>query len=527
MRKYLIVCTLGCAMAMLCVSPASADRVDELDKQIQALQKELNALRGEIKQAAAPGPKTASDGPDISMGADHRIRGVMKDNMWNFDLDGGLGYDDSWEWYRMRTRLWLKALLDDEMSLYLRAANEYKWGIDHKGSTLSMDPDFDELIGNKELFLDNAYFDWNAPFGQDWLALRVGRQDLIYGEGFVILDGQSNVGSMAIAFDGVKATVTNDFMTADLLYSKIQEDAKQFADDEDFFGLYVKTDVALDALDTSLHWEPYLLHRNRNAVDNYTLPGGVWPVPPLTADMFVDPALHTTLLGTRFVLPLSIVDEKDLTLVSEGGYQWGEIEDPTGLAFLGTDSYGENSVDREAYSAYLYAKYNLGVIDAIAEYKPYVKTGFYLMSGDDPDTDEYEGWDSFYAEWPKFSEGLVYQLYDPFVPLKMTANGPTDRDLGTWTNMRILQGEVGFSPIEKLQTILSYQYLWADEKNSLLNDDERDRGQLLTAIANFKLNKWLSGHVRGEYFMPGDFYDPAGDSPDDSLFARYELMVKF
>jgi len=179
-------------------------------------------------------------------------------------------------------------------------------------------------------------------------------------------------------------------------------------------------------------------------------------------------------------------------------------------------------VERRAWAAYGCAKYTFTDL----AWKPYVKPGYVYLSGDDPTTKKYEGWDSFYAEWPKWSEGLIYQLYDPFVPLKMTGAGPTDRDLGSWTNMKIAQIEVGAKPTDKLGLSLSYQYLWAAESNGLINPHADNRGGLITGIATYQFNKYLAGHLRGEWFMPGDFYDPKGASPDDGWFARYELMRK-
>ncbi len=547
MKYYLCLCMSALLIVALTCPQASADRVDDLEKlvkelaeqnkalskQVDGLQTEVRELRGgtsapavqtqldslkeEVQGLREAAPAADPDAPKYSFGGDWRLRGVSMDNMWNFDLPGGLNYDDSWEWFRMRSRAWFKAELNDGLSGYFRGANEYKWGIDDKGNTLAMDPDFDSLLGNKEWFVDAAYMDWNAPFGADWLSLRLGRQDLIYGEGFLILDGQSNVGSMAIGFDAAKAVVTfADESTIDFIYSKIYEGDKQFSDDEDFYAIYGKTDRL-----APVHLEPYLLYRNRNEADDYTLPGNAWPSPPLTADHFIDPELDTWLIGGRATTKLM---DGNLMLVAEGGYQWGEIEDPMGLVFTGTDSLGENSIDRDAWAAYGYGRYTFNQVQT----KPYLKAGYYLMSGDDPDTEEYEGWDSFYAEWPQWSEGLIYQLYDPFVPLKVTANGPTDRDLGSWTNMRIAQVEAGFSPMERLNVSGSYAYLWADEENSLINPDEDERGQLLIGLVTYQLNKYLSGHLLGEYFMPGDYYDPAGaGSPDDAFFMRYQMMLKF
>lgn len=526
-QKYLstgilILCILFLGSSLT----ASADKVSELEtrmleleRQNAELQRQIQSLLGEVRQQKEVVEEVAARKPaekapmsdflaNTKVGGDWRLRGVMMDNMWNMDT---APYNDSWAWYRMRTRLYLDTKPLDDVRFFFRLANEYKWGIDSKARALELDPDFDPLIGNKELFLDNAYLEWTSPLGIEPLTLKIGRQDLIYGEGFLILDGQDNVGSMAIAFDGIKTSwALGDQTNLDIFAMKIEEQQRNLADDEDLYGAYL-TDTSLIE---NVKLETYILHRNRNKAEEYALPGRTGVADATYA--FINPRQHTTAIGGR--VSGSLLD-KNLTYAMEAAFQFGKIEDPMGAAFP-LRVHGKNSIDRRAFGGYAWGKYTFNDID----WKPYLKLGGVYTSGNKPNSSKYEGFDTFYAEWPKYSEGLIYQLYDPFYPLKGgSASGyGTDRDLGAWTNMIIAQVEAGFKPIERSNMSLSYQHLWADQKTGL--GDGRNRGDLLIAMLTYDFNKHISSHLLGEYFWPDDYYPR---DADNAFFGRWELMLKF
>jgi len=75
--------------------------------------------------------------------------------------------------------------------------------------------------------------------------------------------------------------------------------------------------------------------------------------------------------------------------------------------------------------------------------------------------------------------------------------------------------------MDKLSVNLVYQYLRAPEANG--SGTGKDRGQNPQAIVKYAFNDWLSGHLWGEYFIPGNYY--SGD--DDGFFARWQLYARF
>jgi hypothetical protein len=201
---------VGVVAVLLSGGPqAVADKVSDLEQRGLDLEKQNNELKGmvqelltevrqqktdveEVKEVQTQTLKQKAEGllgGNTKVGGDWRLRGVMFDNNWDYTDDA----NDSWEFYRMRTRFWLDTQLMDNLRFYFRLANEYKWGIDSKANTLLLDPDYDSLIGNKELFVDNAFVEWREPLDIQNLTLKIGRQDLIYGEGFLILEDRKSV----------------------------------------------------------------------------------------------------------------------------------------------------------------------------------------------------------------------------------------------------------------------------------------------------------------------------------------------
>ena len=49
------------------------------------------------------------------------------------------------------------------------------------------------------------------------------------------------------------------------------------------------------------------------------------------------------------------------------------------------------------------------------------------------------------------------------------------------------------------------------------------RGHHFAAKAEYKFNRYFSGHLLGEYFVPGDYYKKT----DSSVYLRAELVATF
>ncbi len=514
----------------------SQDKVQELEKKIESLESQLSELKGmllEQKQTQAAPAATAppavpatpaapaevkeqtkliGPGGTLQLGGDIRFRGLYFDNLWNLN---NANDKDQREVFRFRPRVFLDWKPTEDMEAYVRLTKEWFYGQDNER--------LDYYVEAKDVMFDNAWGEWKNMFGSPF-TLRVGRQDLIYGDGFIILDGTANDGSQTISFDAVKLTATHDWGSTDLLYSKLYENNYQSADDEDLYGIYNK--FKFDNVE-GLGVEPYFLVRNKNDAPDFSGVTGL--VDPNTGITYAatyptnafdpSPKEQTYLLGLRSTYKFDVVDGVNLALAVEGGKEWGNV-DFTGSPLIGTNVMGfnrfggDNTVSRDAWGGQ--ANGILTFNDVM--WKPSFKAGVSYMSGDDPTTADYEGWDDFYSQWPKYSELYVYTLYDGFKFL----TGANDPDVGVWNNQIIPEVELTVKPTERLTQSLRFLYFLADEENG--PGDGSERGQNVQWLTNYVFTKNLSGHFLFEWFNPGDYYGPGAD---DAIFTRFQLMYTF
>ncbi|HPJ71177.1 MAG TPA: alginate export family protein [bacterium] len=407
----------------------------------------------------------------FSMGGDVRVRQVGFNNIitWNSDNKA-----DQQNFFRVRSRLYFQALPGETLKAYARFTNEWRGYIKPSNN---VHPLRDEII------LDNAYLALTAPDLN--MSLTVGRQDLVYGEGFLILDGTTLDGSRTIFSDGGKLRIgVREGTDVDLLafyntgkqwfainknedpLAPVDPPGRLDSQEIGLFGVYI-TD---EALLVNQKIEAYYLFKYGQVSD-------------VSPDIF--PQNQISVFGARFSGPLA------------EGFKYGA--EATGQ--LG--SYGQDP--QQAYGGYAHVTYDIPDVPAS------LTLGAVYLSGDDPDTSNHEGWDPILARWPKWSELYVYSLLP-------------EKDIAYWSNMQIYQAILDLEPVQKLKVMLAYQYLRANEEvDGPVFGDGKERGQNPQVKVSYVFNDWLSAHVLSEYFIPGNFY--SGD--DDGFFARWEIMGKF
>ena len=83
------------------------------------------------------------------------------------------------------------------------------------------------------------------------------------------------------------------------------------------------------------------------------------------------------------------------------------------------------------------------------------------------------------------------------------------------------------NPTQKLTLSAAYYGLFANDRNNNNGflGNGYFRGQLITAVAKYKFNRYVSGHLWAEYLIPGDYYNE--DNRDNAVFLRAELNLTF
>jgi len=398
--------------------------------------------------------------PVFDFGFEMRIRTEDSNNM--FDYADRL--DDTREQMRYRTRAWMKAPLASTVDAFVGINQET---IQRAGQKNYLD----------ELIFESAYLDFKKLFVHG-LALRVGRQNLAKGEGFILFDGTPDDGSRTLYFNAADLSYTRGRSKLELIgifdprrdrfFPQFHDRSRQLVDwDESALGVYY---THADG------FESYYFYKRETGAS----------APPPGGRLQPDRRVHT--LGGRLERKLG----PGWTAAGEFAGQWGLERPSSKIRAWGGYGHVRRSFDARPW-------------------KPYVLGGYWAMSGDDPSTpNRIEGWDPLFSRWPEWSEMYVYSL---------------SRELGAayWSNLAMSQAEVGGSPRNWLGVRLGYYRMIAFHPfpgdQSIFADGTR-RGDRLNARADFRISRDWKGHAIYETMLPGSFYRER----NAGVFVRFEIM---
>ena len=435
----------------------------------------------------------AVDLDSLTFGGQVRVRGYKLHNFFDFNDDNDF---DNWTTFRSKTSLWTKADLGNNVTGFIKFTNQtYGEGVVNT----------DSAADNKsnKVFVDNAYINVDKLFDLP-VSLKVGRQNLMYGTGFVLFDGQSQFASTSIYFDGVKlSTHLGENAVIDWLYFKDQENDRWLQD----FGAEEDSadDITLAGAYLTAHCpviggqqEIYVLNRLDEGLDTEATPGDekdIW------------------MLGIR------LSDKYDCGLDYSAEIAW-------------QDGNFEGSRDQEAYGYKLDAGFTLKDVAPI----PRLFVGYASLSGDDPQTEENERWDVFYGGWPQFGDLLAWKYvnappntigsmsnYDP-----RWNEGSTVIEEAVYSNLNIAKAGIGIKLLENLATEFSYSLLRVDEADYIDADghwveNSDDFGDFYQFKINYKYSPNLSFSVYLAMIEPGDAFV----NDDDAYEAFWETDLRF
>ncbi len=409
-------------------------------------------------------------------GGELRLRGESFDNILDLSDTG----DDSYQYWRLRYRFWADATPREGLRLYFRFGNEYRMGV-YSGASSIRDAE-------SRVSLDNGWAELSDPAHR--LSLRFGRMDLVFGEGLLICDGTPADGSGSAYFDAIRGTWKRGDLALDLFTAKLADEGLGAATrDEDLYGLHAQRhDVAA-----------YVLHRFKRGATVFQ-DGKPWAVP--------SPRQRTTALGARWAhLPGA-----GWRAAVEGAYQAGRFEDDLLAA------PGDEGNARRAFGGYARAGWA-----ADCCWRQAFEAGGLYLSGDDPGTARYEGWDDFYGEWPKWSELLIYTFLD--CATRVGGDPARPDDAGVWNNLTAYWAEVRADLAPQLRVTLRGTVLGAPEATG--PGGGHDRGTLLSLRADCTRWRGVALQALGELFNPGDYYSGRGDYGDHAWYSRFQIVTTF
>ncbi len=414
--------------------------------------------------------------PWLKWGADLRLREIWGDNITTLD-ESTAGHERHFQ--RYRGRVWASILPHEDISLNARLVWEPRVIQKPKGAQ--------RWIWDEVLF-DRLNVTWRNIADLP-LTATIGRQDIILGDGWLVLDGTPLDGSRTIYFNAYRLTweAKEIDTTFDAIYIDNDDEGgrwiKPFNNNHRQIAEQDERGLIFNVANTSLEntrAEGYYIYKKDHA--------RVATAAPLASH---DSDMHT--IGTRWQH-----DFNDHWRVrAEGAHQWGEKNNQTLQAF------GFNS--RATY----FCRDDLDT---------QFRLHYEFLSGDDPDSAAIEGFDLLWARWPRWSE-----LYMPY-----THTAETGRPAAVNNLHRVAMGWT-CNPNEVMELCADYHLLWSDENNMGTNPRYSDggtfRGQLLTAWLKYKFNQHVSGHLLTEFFFPGNYYTDAAN--DAATFLRYELVFSW
>lgn len=193
-------------------------------------------------------------GPEIRIPASRVIRRPIGDAI------GGQNVTSHWDWdsrgddYKLveqRTVVNFTAKFTDEVSTFIEFEQFHAWGTESRTNYI-LGTDFSpRRPAGVDLY--QAYIEMNDVFQQP-LRVRIGRQEMVLGSGWLVGNNSNHPEFLGLSFDGIRATYDTDLFTVDAFRMKLAERSFVERDgDIDFSGIYT-TYKGLEDIDLDAYW---------------------------------------------------------------------------------------------------------------------------------------------------------------------------------------------------------------------------------------------------------------------------------
>lgn len=296
---------------------------------------------------------------NVEVGGKIRIRGNM------YDMDKAVNRGDM-SFVEERTRLNVKADFTDNVSAFIELDSYDIWGEDFRSPNYVLGAD-NRSNSADDVEIYQSYIEAKELFGAP-LRLRVGRQELTLGSGWLVGTNDKNSFFTGLSFDAILLAYETDQFAVKAFAAKLAESMGDFGeDDADLYGVYASylgfEDIVLDA-----YW---LFVRDD------------------VAALAAGSDLHT--VGLRGAGTVGAFDFE-----AEAAYQFGDID-------------GVN-LDWDAWGINLLGGYTFDVT-----YQPRVYAGFAFLEGSDgnnmPFNRLFSNWEySQFLDFTDLSNALIYRL---------------------------------------------------------------------------------------------------------------------
>lgn len=428
-----------------------------------------------------------------------------------------------WATHLMSTaEVQIDADLTDNVSGVVRLVNQRVWGDGRQQSPASETgvvgvPFGDQFTAtainptagaNFDVLVDLAYIELKE-FLYSPLTLKLGRQDLWFGKGFIIGANLQNPQAALFApeytaitsFDAIRGTLDYDPWTIDAVFAKISENWRRADDDTNLWGVNVGYVFDEYNGEAEAYWW-YKQQRYTGA----TVAGT--PTLPSVTNSRDDNDVHV------FGLRGSLDPLEDWTVALEGAYQIGQ--------YLGANNQLA-SRERSAWA-----------IDAIVEcryfqddyaWKPVLGAEYIFYSGQDnmgnvnaAASGDYNGWDMMYRG--KF-DTAIREFQNVYYGTAM-ASCPS------FTNQHQLIVRGSVEPTDSLTVTASYAHFWLAESwatvsNAVPENTNKDIGSEVDVILTWDYTEDVTFGLLTGFFIPGGHFSSGQDDVATDVVGSVKL----
>ena len=382
-----------------------------------------------------------------------------------------------------RTRLNVRADFTESVSAFIEFDAYHLWGEDFRSNyTTGVD-----MRGAAEVELYQSYIEANDMFGAP-LRLRVGRQELSFGSGWLI--GTNDAGSFitGLSFDAIRATYKTDLFSLDAFAAKLAENSPIEQDgDVDLYGLYGSY-LGFEGMTLDAYY--FLLRDSRSLADTY-----LGFVPELLEDVIGVDDYDATNLHTVGMRAAGMYC--GLKFDAELAYQFGEA-DVYGPWFAGAgllSPYGDDDAEFGNWGGNVLFAYGFPELKCAPE----IFVGGAYFGGED-------NRDLNFVEWLG-AIACPYWSLDSSVNFNRMFSNTQYGDFVSvashdCSNMWAVFGGVSASPTERLRVVLA--------------------GAYVQSLADYK-TPWPTFNILGLRVSPLSYFSFLDESNSDDLCVELAL----
>ncbi len=424
----------------------------------------------------------------IKLSGDLAIRYISREE-YDFNSHDADFADTDASYFMTNAEIQLDADLTDNVSTTIRLVNQHDWNVseicnegqethtDHDRLGLGLGQDsFEEF----DVLVDLAYITLKEFFFTP-LTVRIGKQDLWFGKGFIIGANYEDPNDQISAdeftsftsFKAIRATWDFEPWTLDAVFAQIEENEVQADDDEQLYGANLGCVLDYYNAETEVYYW---------FVKDDEIPNQI----PYTGK---ENRIHC--FGTRG----SFEPHEDITI-------WGELALQRGTYVA--DQAQTEIRDREAYAVDLGAEFRLW--EEQYAWKPIVGAEYIYYSGQNRDSDT-EGHD--YHAWDRMYRGKVDSAIHEWYNVFYTTGLPTTERADTNLHQLILMGSI--QPMDNLTVDARWINFRLAENHQLnpaatMGSENKDVGNEVDIELTYEYTEDVTFGLLGAWFWAGDYY---------------------